>query len=462
MAKFVPRAFEDILQRMINKVVARSNLSDLEETSSVKWVLSAIAREMDDAYFQMSNLLKTFSITTAEGSDLDERAADYNPEIIARLPAVAATGTVIFSRVTAGGAVTVPAGVRVEVPGAVPPIVVITTASGSIGIGDLVTGPVAAVAEVSGSRGNVASATLTKFKGARPSGVDSVTNTSPFSSGQDIETDDSFRLRLQNYARSLARGTGFSLENAALSVSLDDGRRVVFAHSIRDAVVPGKVKLYIDDGAGTTETMAATGSPEVLTQGDEFPGDVAQGGEHYLYLNNWPVREESSLVVEKNGSPIVRDVDFTLDPTTGQIYLFDELEAGDDVTAEYTWFTGLIAETQKVIDGDRADRLNYPGYRAGGDLVIVAVPTITYIVISGDLTVRDGYNIDEVTQAAKDAAASYVNTLGIGRDVLVAEIIERVMGVDGVYNVSFFDPAGDIPIPEDTLPRVDALNITFT
>jgi len=45
MGQFQPKTYETILTRMINRVVARTNLTDINDGSSVKQVLAAAARE---------------------------------------------------------------------------------------------------------------------------------------------------------------------------------------------------------------------------------------------------------------------------------------------------------------------------------------------------------------------------------------------------------------------------------
>src|SRR3972149_5108082 len=98
MGQYVPKTFETILQRMIDRYVARSTLTDLTDTSIAKSFMAAFPRELDDAHFQTKNLLDIFSIDRAAGEDLDERAKDFNPAIITRNLAVQATGTLQFAR----------------------------------------------------------------------------------------------------------------------------------------------------------------------------------------------------------------------------------------------------------------------------------------------------------------------------------------------------------------------------
>ena len=92
MPKFVPKRHEQILAKMIAKVIARTNLSDVADSSYVKHILAAAARQDDEQYYQMTLLLQLFSIDKATGDDLDARAKDIQPATIIRIPAAKATG----------------------------------------------------------------------------------------------------------------------------------------------------------------------------------------------------------------------------------------------------------------------------------------------------------------------------------------------------------------------------------
>lgn len=462
MAKYVPKIYPDILQRMINRVVARTALSDLTDSSVFKHILAAVAREVDDAYFQMNNKLDVFSIDRASGEDLDRRAEDYGGIIGARQQAIAATGNVTFSRATAnpGPDIVIPIGTEVEVPGESPAIVAATTAVGTILTGNTDTGNVAAVITASGVRGNVASGTLTKFKSAKPSGVDTVTNLSAFVGGVDKETDDAYRQRIKEAVTGLPRSTVSALEAAARTVELGTGQRIVFSRVVENPINLGLVSLYVDDGSGSVETTA-TITGEILTSGPEFPGDVAQGGEEFLYTDQIAVKDTVTINLVKNpgATTLIRDDPgadgYTINPASGQIFLQTALLAGDDVTADYTHFTGILQETQKVIDGDATDRDNYPGYRAAGVLVKVLPPSIVNVTVNAGITVLNGFTQTDVAAQVRTAIASYINELGIGNDVIVSEIIERSMAVPGMFDILISQPLSNIVILDDQLPRVN-------
>ena len=466
MAKFIPKTYEQVLQREIDRAVARSPLSDLTETSALKAVLAATAREVADAYFQMKNLLDLFSIDRAAGADLDERAKDYNPAVISRILATVASGNLVFTRAIAGPIV-VPAGTRVEVPGSNPALVAVTVAPVNI-LSGTTSGNVSSVMELAGLRGNVAAATLTKFKGLRPSGIDAVTNLAGFVGGADKETDDSFRARIKAFVSTLSRCTPQALEVAAKLVEMPSGQRIVFAKTVEDPIKLGLVYLYVDDGTGAAQTTDS-GTGEVLTVGVEYPGNVAQGGEQYLYTDNFPILESATINVVRLAGPttLIRDDPgvngYRLNPASGQIYLNTPLIAGQSVTIDYTWITGIVKEVQKVIDGDVLDPVNYPGWRAAGVLVVTRVPTVLSVVIVANITVLDGYNQVTVATNVKTELAAYVNSLGIGNDVVFSEMVQRAMGVEGMYDIAITAPLSNIVVLDDQLPRTNTVtDITIT
>jgi uncharacterized phage protein gp47/JayE len=90
---FVPRSFETILADMIAHVRANTSLTDFSVGSVIRTILEACALEDDEQYYQMVQLLDAFSYQTASGTNLDERAADFN---LSRLESAAAVGYVQF------------------------------------------------------------------------------------------------------------------------------------------------------------------------------------------------------------------------------------------------------------------------------------------------------------------------------------------------------------------------------
>lgn len=241
---------EQLLERMLSRLIARTNLSDVTDTSAFKHIFAAVARELDEAYYQMTRLTDLWNIDRASGDDLDERAKDIQPGTLTRIQSRSSVGTVIFSRSTTSGNVVIPVGTIVKTEDG---IEFQTTAQSEIltGNNDSLSTPIASVSP--GSEGNVSAGTIVKF-GSKIPGVDSVTNDSATINGIDKETDDSFRERIKDFVSSLSRCTVQAMEFASIGLEdTDTGKQVIYSHIFEDPIDRGNVILYIDDGAGTAK-----------------------------------------------------------------------------------------------------------------------------------------------------------------------------------------------------------------
>lgn len=453
------KRYEQILQGQINAVVARTDLADLTDSSVFKHFLAAIARELDEAYYQMALIPDRWNIDTAVGDDLDQRAAEIQPALLYRQQATKATGQVTFARVGTSGTVVIPSGTIVKTADGKE---FVTTAVATIPNLSTTAAPVAAIAREAGASGNVAPGTVIKFD-AKPAGVDTVTNAASFATGSDKETDDAFRSRLKRYIATLARCTPEALEFIAQSVQLSNGQRVVYSHVYEDPINRGEVTLYIDDGAGTAETVDVIASENVTLGLAGPPPDSAVGGEEFLSLDNKPVKTASPFTLTSSvRGALVSGTDYLLDDASGQLYFTPALVTGEVITASYTAFTGLIEEVQKVVDGDPNDRANYPGWRAAGVRVRVATPQILQQVVEASVVVKDGYSQSAVFDEIEAALSAYINGLGISGDVVRNEVIATIMSVAGVYNCSVIQPASDVIMLDDQLPRLTSGNILLS
>jgi uncharacterized phage protein gp47/JayE len=464
MGQLVILTNKEILTRMRNRVVARTDLNDLTRTSGFNQVLAAAAREDDEQWFMMGKLQDFTDLDKVRGVDLDERAKELNPELIERKKAIAAIGQVKFSVSTAvvGSDVTIAIGTEVQVPGtgASTPIKYTTTTVGTISIGNTESNLVSVVAQEKGTNGNADPNTITGF-GSKPSGVDAVTNPSKFTTGQNNELDDAFRSRIKRFMLSLSRATIPALEYAAyLGEDSATGKVVAFANVVEDLVNLGKVTIYIDDGLGTAEGTPVGVIGEVVLAS-------AVGGETILELDFKPIKAEAGFVIYLNASPMVLGTDYAINPANSKIKLLPGvfptgLTATDAITADYTYFDSLIQNTQLHVDGDVNDRTNYPGYRAGGVQVRVLAPTIVQMTFTANITVLQGYSQVTVAAAVSSAIQDYINNLGIGEDVVYNELVERSMSVTGMYNINITVPFEDRIILENQLARVQAININFS
>lgn len=469
MPKFTPKRYEQLLQQMLSMVVTRGGLYDVGDSAAIKHTLAAVARALDEAYYQASLLRKLFSIDTATGSDLDDRAREIQPATIVRMVGTPAVGQVIFSRQSSAGTVTIPAGTQVKTADGV---VFLTTAVGTITPTSpiLLSGhalgqdsPVVPVtAQVPGSAGNVVAGTVVKFV-QKPGGVSSVTNATPFAQGRDQETDDAFRQRLKTYVASLARSTVQALESGVLGAQDPvTSATIIFSKAVEDLNHPGFVTLYVDDGTGQAQTLA-TVVGENLTAGIAGPPPgTAVGGETRLTLLHRPINTGPSFTVTSTlRGALTLGTQVTLDVASGLLVFSPALSPGEGISVSYTYFTGLVALAQKIIDGDPNDRTNFPGMRAAGVQVTVRTPQVVLISIVATITIATGFDPTTVRAAAKQAVLAYVDSLGISGDVLRATLFQRVMNVPGVANVTINTPAQDVAILDNQLARITTDNVTI-
>ena len=468
MPSFAPKRQEQIYADMQAQVVAMGGLTDVTDSSGLKSLLQAYARQMDELYYQASLLRMAFSLDNATGLDLDARAAEMNTR--GRLGATAATGTVIFSRPGQTGDVTIPQGTQVQTADGTS---FVTTEQALLAASDPASLPghqtgqdspsVPVVATQGGSIGNVASGTISVLAGTL-SGINAVTNVAATAGGQDEESDDAYRAYLYSYVQSLPRATTQSLVSAVLGQTDPvTGRTIRFAAAVEDPTAPGTATLLIDDGSGDATTTVDV-TDENLTLGlTGPPPNTAAGGERRFTLSKAPLHASLPVAITSSSrGALTQGTDFTLSRATGQVLFTQGLAQGEGIKASYTAYTGLVALAQKIVDGDPQDAIAYPGYRAFGVQVSVAAPQTVTLAIQAVLTVSPGYAPDFVEAQVQSQLTSYVNNLGIGQDVLRSGLIAAAMGVPGVINTVLMEPATDLIVLDDQIARVTQSTVTIT
>lgn len=87
----------------------------------------------------------------------------------------------------------------------------------------------------------------------------------------------------------------------------------------------------------------------------------------------------------------------------------------------------LIAETQSLLDKQRELCVD----------INVQSATELYISYTFNLSVNDGYSFSEVAQRTEDNIRQYIDSLGIGKAVMLADIGDIIYHTEGVKNYSF-------------------------
>lgn len=106
----------------------------------------------------------------------------------------------------------------------------------------------------------------------------------------------------------------------------------------------------------------------------------------------------------------------------------------------YLYYTGLMRRVQRIVDGFEPDPENFPGRRAVGGKIESLPPLPKRISLTIDVTTDEGVNLGDISNNIKSTIITYVQNLGVGNDVILSEIIARVMEIKGVAAVTFTTP----------------------
>ena len=130
----------------------------------------------------------------------------------------------------------------------------------------------------------------------------------------------------------------------------------------------------------------------------------------------------------------------------------------------YIYYTGLLRTVQRIIDGFEPDPETFPGRRAVGGAIEILPPLIRRITLSIDIATDEGVNLGEISNEIRTTIINYINNLGVGRDVILSEIIARVMRIRGVAASTFNipDPSTErIPISDIEKAFIEARDISL-
>ncbi len=243
---------------------AARGLVDLTVGSILRAVVEANAAVILWLQGLILQLLATTRAATSSGSDLDSWVADFG---LTRLPGVAASGSVAFSRFTPTQQAVVPVGATIQTgDGSQQFTVTIDTTNPAYnaGLGGYVLA--AAVASISvpvqavsvGAAGNALIGQINTMTQPIP-GVDTVSNAAAFINGADAETDAALRTRFIAYVASLSKATKAAILYAITSLKQGMVAVLVENQQYGGATQNGYFYAIIDDGTG------APGSTLLLT-----------------------------------------------------------------------------------------------------------------------------------------------------------------------------------------------------
>jgi len=125
----------------------------------------------------------------------------------------------------------------------------------------------------------------------------------------------------------------------------------------------------------------------------------------------------------------------------------------------YKYFTSLIQKVQWTIDGIDHDPNNYPGIGAAGTQFEVLAPVLVKLKLIIDVTTEEGVSLSSVSDSISNAILEYVNSRGVGQDVVLSEIVTAAQSVGGVFDVTISNHSSNIVVADGELARLDSSDL---
>lgn len=237
-----------------------ASLVDLSIGSILRALVEACAGVVLWLQGLILTLLATTRAATSNQGDLDTWMADFG---ITRLPAIAATGNVTFSRFTTASQAVISPGVTVQTQDGTQQYTVIaqpTNPAWNVGLSAyVIAAGVASVtgipvlANTAGAAGNAAPGAVNTLASAVPY-VDAVTNPLQFTTGANAESDPALRTRFIGWINSLSKATVAAIGNAITSAELGAVYTITENKHYDGSTDIGYFTVVVDDGSGSPPT----------------------------------------------------------------------------------------------------------------------------------------------------------------------------------------------------------------
>lgn len=104
----------------------------------------------------------------------------------------------------------------------------------------------------------------------------------------------------------------------------------------------------------------------------------------------------------------------------------------------------LVAKTQQIIDGYTDPSGNkISGFKAAGIVATITAATTSALNVTASVVAAAGADKTAIQTQVEAAISSYIQSLGLGQEYIHNELIERVMAIPGVVDVTFTTPTAN-------------------
>ncbi len=232
----------------------------------------------------------------------------------------------------------------------------------------------------------------------------------------------------------------------------------------------GSISTVSNYNGTTGQFILVTGLTNPIFPNDQFYVIPVTNRNVVTYLSNsvtssLPTKADVLLAVSGNQVQISSKSVGTLGSvqvtggTANSQLLFNTAQAeGRD---GYEYYTGLLQKVQWIVDGLDSDPVNYPGLKAAGVQIEVLPPIVNTLSIKVKLIIQEENNRLYIQDKAADLISDYINGLGVGQDVVLNEIVDVVMEIQGMIDMQFLSPTSNIAIADNEIARIANSDIIF-
>jgi hypothetical protein len=131
----------------------------------------------------------------------------------------------------------------------------------------------------------------------------------------------------------------------------------------------------------------------------------------------------------------------------------------------YQYWTGLKQRVQRTLDGYAPDSATFPGVRAAGVAIEAREPQIQRVTLAIKVKTKEGVALSSISDGIKSTVIGYVNSLGLGQDVILSEVVKLIQASSGVEAVVLVLPALDqerIVIGDNAIARTSSSEVTIS
>jgi uncharacterized phage protein gp47/JayE len=359
--------------------------------TTIRKQIDVIAEVMAEANADQYTLSYTYDIDTKGGEALDDFVRIFG---VSRHPARRSSGEVVVGRSVSTQQVSIPAGTQLATADE-PPILVITTVSANLLVGDTEVA-VPAQAVTPGASGNIAAHSLVRNITSL-NGITGFDNPLAFTGGADAESDEHLRARFKRTAFRNMAGT----EGMYLAAALDDA-------NAEQANVIGVSKRHREQieiiggfGVGTLVGGMAVYEGSDVVGADIDGGNILRAGLHYNF--NPSVVPPSVTAIDSDAMPDgVYEVEYDYLPTasrnlpeigiTNRVDIYVWGTRSTEATETSVWRTNLVFtnDEEDTFFRERFRRQDEEHPSIGNTFTplsfapVIALPTAGEIVIAGE------------------------------------------------------------------------------